>query len=344
MKLLPCLLVLFLFTMPKTASAQNFKTAVDYLNFVSEEQEVISKNMWKYTKAIAHSKSDKNVTNKRKVLIKSIERAILKIERAKGFDGDRYKNQVLDYLNFNRDLLNEDYAKILDMKAVAEQSYDAMEAYMLMRKLADEKMAESQANYEMNFHLFAAKNNIEIIKNESDLGKKMKLSNIVFEHYNELYLVFFKVYVNELYLWEAMERKDVSAIQQNTNALNKAAIEGLKVLDTTNVYKNDTSIVEATRTIFEYYIDESENQIPELVDFYILNESMTAITETLEKTPERKRTKKQIDAYNKKVKEVNKAVKTYNSINDKLNVRRQKTLNGLNMANDTFLSKHIPKD
>ena len=230
MNTIKSLLTLFIFSIAFLGNAQDFKTPIAYLDFVSDEQELISKSMWKYTKAVAHSRSDKNINKKRQVLIKTMERAILKIERANSYEDDGYKNQVLEHLNFNKDLLNEDYAKIIDMKAVAEQSYDAMEAYMLTRKLADQKMAESQANYEKNFYAFAAKHNIEIIESESDLGKKMKKSNEVFDHYNELYLIFFKVYINEVYLWDAMERKDVSAAQQNANALNDAAKEGLSIL------------------------------------------------------------------------------------------------------------------
>lgn len=337
-------LMLLLICFTTIASAQKFKTAVEYLDFVGKEQQTISRNMWKYTKAVAHSKSDRTINSKRKVLVKSVERAILKISKAQGFDGDEYKNQVLDYLNFNKDLLNEDYAKIIDMKAVAEQSYDAMEAYMMMRKLADDKMAESQALYEVNFNKFAAKHNIEVIESETDLGKKMKVSNAVFEDYNKMYLIFFKVYINEIYLLDAIERNDVSAIQQNANALSETAKEGLKILETVESYKNDKSIIEATKKTFEFYIDEADNKVPVLVDFIVQNENMNKITEALEKTPERKRTKKQIDEYNKKVKEINKAVKAYNNTNVDLNQNRQKALNGLNMANENFLSKHIPKD
>ena len=332
------------FSMTLSLFSQNFKAPVEYLDFIGKEQETISKNMWKYTQAVAHSKSDRNIEQKRKTIIKSIERAITKITKAQGFDGDTYKNQVLDYLNFSKDLMNADYAKIVDMKAIAEQSYDAMEAYMLTRKMADKKMVESQSKYEANFNQFAKKHNIEIIEGDSDLSKKMEISNTVFEDYNAMYLIFFKVYINEVYLWEAVERKDVAAIQQNANALNQSAKEGLNIIQAVKNYKDDASVTKATKEAFEFFIDESENNIPAIIDFFVLNENMAKITETIEKTPEKKRTKKQIENYNKKVKEINKAVSNYNKINTKLNTNRQKVLHNLNVANDNFLARHIPKD
>lgn len=325
-------------------AAQQFKKANEYLDFVSEEQEKISKNMWKYTKAVAHSKSDRTVRGKRNVLIKSVERAIAKIKRANGFDGDDYKNKVLKLLNFNLNLLKEDYAKIIDMKAVAEQSYDLMEAYMLAQELADEKMEEAQQQYETDFYAFANKHNIQIIESESDLSKKMQLSNEVFKHYKELYLIYFKVFINEVYLMDALGKSDISAIQQSANALSEASNEGLQTLKTTAAYNNDDSVIKATANAFEFFKDEAENKVPIMTEFLVQSKDLETIKAKLDKIPQRKRTKKQIDGFNKKVKAINKQVKVYNKTTNELNTKRQQVINDLNLANENFLARHIPNE
>ena len=51
-----------------------------------------------------------------------------------------------------------------------------------------------------------------------------------------------------------------------------------------------------------------------------------------------------IDTYNKKVKDINKAVDNYNKVNTKLNKDRQNIINKLNTTNENFLAKHIPND
>ncbi|MBR9915068.1 MAG: hypothetical protein GYB32_09630 [Algicola sp.] len=344
MKTITLKLTVTLFLVVQFSNAQKFNNAAEYLDFIGAEQQTIIKNMWKYTKAIAHSKSDRSINGKRQNLLKSMERAIAKIQKAEGFDGDDYKNKVLEQLIFKKDLLNQDYAKIIDMKAVAEQSYDAMEAYIIAQEMADKKMEESQQEYEKNFYDFAAKHQIDIIESETDLGNKMKLSNEVFTHYNDLYLIYFKVYMNEIYLWEAIEEANVSAIQQNANALSVSANEGLEILETQTAYNNDDSIIKATKNAFEFFIDESENKIPQITEFLILNEDFESIKSNLEQTPEKKRTKEQIDNYNKKVKAINKAVNNYNKTNTELNNERQNMINSLNNTNANFLSKHIPND
>lgn len=324
--------------------SQSFKNASDYLDFVGEEHQNITKNMWKYTKAVAHSKSDRTIDAKRNVLVKSVERAIAKIEKAQGYGGDDFKNHVLTHMRLNESMLKHDYANIIDLKEVAEQSYDYMEAYVLAQELADKKMEEAYKEYDTHFRVFAAKHNINIIENESDLGNKMKISNEVFKHYNKLHLMHFKVSINEVYLLDAFKRNDMSAIQQNANALSETAKEGLKLLNTLDVYKNDKTIVEATKQAFEFYIEEAEVQVPKLIEFLALNETFENIKNTLGKTPQNKRTKEQIDSYNAKVSEINKAVNIYNKVNTDLNNKRQKVVEKLNTVNANFLSKHIPND
>ena len=344
MNFLKPLLTVFILLIAYTTHSQSFKNASEYLDFIATEQESVTKNMWKYTKAIAHSKNDRTINAKRNVLLKTVEKAIAKIENADGYDGEDYKKQVLTYMRLNESLLNQDYAKIIDMKEVAEQSYDAMEAYVLARELADQKMEDAYNEYDTNFRLFAAKHNISIVESETDLGNKMKISNQVFNHYNELYLIYFKVSINEMYLIDALSKNDVGAIQQNANALSQTAKEGLEILKTVELYKNDKSIAEVTKDAFEFFIDEADNQVPQLTEFLILNEDFETIKNTLEKTPERKRTKEQIDTYNKKVKDINKAVDNYNKVNTKLNKDRQNVVNKLNTTNENFLAKHIPND
>lgn len=344
MNFLKPLLTVFILLIAYTTHSQSFKNASEYLDFIATEQESVTKNMWKYTKAIAHSKNDRTINAKRNVLLKTVEKAIAKIENADGYDGENYKNQVLTYMRLNESLLNQDYAKIIDMKEVAEQSYDAMETYVLARELADQKMEDAYNEYDTNFRLFATKHNISIVESETDLGNKMKISNQVFNHYNELYLIYFKVSINEMYLIDALSKNDVGAIQQNANALSQTAKEGLEILKTVELYKNDKSIAEVTKDAFEFFIDEADNQVPQLTEFLILNEDFETIKNALEKTPERKRTKEQIDTYNKKVKDINKAVDNYNKVNTKLNKDRQNVVNKLNTTNENFLAKHIPND
>ena len=339
-KLLPLFVLLFCLQL----SAQKFDNALSYLEFISDEQTTISKTMWRYTQAIAQSKNDKSIESRHNALIKSMDKAIARISTAESFGDSGFKEKVIANLTLNKKLLNHEYAEVLDMKKIAEESYDDMEAYFMAREMANQKMEEAQNEFEIDYYKYAADNNIDIIESETDLSKKIKLSNLVFDHYNEMYLLFFKAQINEIYLNRAIDAQDVNAIQQNADALISAANEGLNKLSSINLYENDASIVKSTEKAFQFFIEEAQNEIPKIVDFLVLSESFEKINAAIEDTPKRKRTKEQIDVYNKKVKEINKGVDRYNKTLAFLNKNRSDILNNLNATNEKFLAKHIPKD
>ena len=83
MNFLKPLLTVFILLIAYTTHSQSFKNASEYLDFIATEQESVTKNMWKYTKAIAHSKNDRTINAKRNVLLKTVEKAIAKIEKNK---------------------------------------------------------------------------------------------------------------------------------------------------------------------------------------------------------------------------------------------------------------------
>ena len=126
MKKIQTLIPAVFFFITAIASSQEFKTPVDYLNAIGKEQNAISKNMWKYTKSVAHSKSARKIDATRTSLIKSIQTAKTKIAGLKnGYNGDiEYRDLVVSYLTNSEYILKEDFGKLIDLQEVSEQSYD----------------------------------------------------------------------------------------------------------------------------------------------------------------------------------------------------------------------------
>lgn len=339
----------FLFLIPllilsSSMNAQKFRRAIDYMDFISRQQVLIVKSSWRYTQAVAHSKNDRTIEKKRTILIRSIDRAIMKISKAEGFEGDtEYKNKVLNNLEINKSLLLNEYSDIIDMQEVADQSYDAMEAYILAQELADKKMAEAQKEYEDNFYAYAKEYDIKISEGQSELGKKMEISNEVFDYHNDLYLIFFKVYFTEGTLLDGISKKDISAIQQNINALKMALKEGTTDIDSKKLYKKDERIAKATKEVFLIYQDEIDTKIPEIIEYLVLEEDLVKLQNALEKTAENSRTQTQKDQYNNKLEQLDVKRETVNKLIEQLFKERSKKLERLDRANSKFLDKHVPK-
>lgn len=326
------------------AQAQTFETPVEYLEFLGKENNIIARKSWRLTHAIAHAKSDRTVSARRKQLVKSVDKAIDKITKAEAYANSPFKGQVLEMLELKKNILTDDIAKVIDMKEIAEQSYDLMEAYVLAREAVEEKQLEAQQQYEKNYYAYAAQNNIKITESESDLGKKMGISSLVFDHYNEMYLIYFKVRINEIYLLESLKNNDVSGIQQNASALKEEALAGIEKLKTTKPYKTDKALILATTKAFQNYVKLADEEITVITDFIVAQEDFNKIKESLDKTPQKKRTKEMVADFNKKVKEINKGVTAYNKANESLINKLNSNIQSLNNVNERYLDKHIPKD
>ena len=324
-------------------NAQEFKTPVDYLNYIGKETNIISRTTWKYTTTVAHTKNARRIDATRKSLVKSIQNATKKIEALKdGYKGDvEYKNQLLAYLSISEKQINEEYDKIIDMQEVAEQSYDYMEAYIMTRDLVNEKI---NAEVDANQKIFANKYNIQIGEDTSELGKKMKISNEVFENHTQLYLIFFKVNFTESVLLKAIEKNDLGAIQQNSNALEQYANEGLEKLKTFKPYKSDMSLVLATKKTLEFSKKEAVELGPSVVSFMMLNQKFQESKKTMDNKPAGSRSKEEIDNFNKLVNEVNKEVGNYNKTINKFNTERTNTINNWNVTGDNFIARYVPID
>jgi hypothetical protein len=332
------------FCLTTFSSAQEFKSPIDYLNYIGKETEIISRTTWKYTTTVAHTKNARRIDATRKSLVKSIQNATKKIEALKdGYKGDvEYKNQLLTYLSISEKQINLEYDKIIDMQEVADQSYDYMEAYIMARDLVNEKINEEVEKLNANQKIFANKYNIQIGEDTSELGKKMKISNEVFENHTQLYLIFFKVNFTESVLMKAIESNDLGAIQQNSNALEQYANEGLEKLKTFKPYKNDMTLVLATKKVLEFSKKEALELGPSVISFMMLNQKFQESKKTMDNKSASSRSKEEIDNFNKLVNEVNKEVGNYNKNINKFNSERANAINNWNSTGDAFIARYVP--
>lgn len=341
------LLLAITFFIGLNLNAQEFKTPIDYLSYIGKEQENISKSMWKYTSAVAHSKSARRIDNTRKQLVKSIQTANKKVSALKdGYKGDvEYRNQVVEFLNISEKNINEEYDKIINMQEVAEQSYDLMEAYIMTRDLVNKKIDAEYEKVSLAQKTFAAKYHVNLLDSTSELAQKMKISNEVFDYHTQLYLIFFKTNMTDMLLSQAIEKKKLGEIQQNGATLVQYANEGLEKLKTIKPYGGkDNTMVLVTKKALEYYKKEGEQMVPKVIDFVMFSEKFDNARKSLESKSEKDRTKEEIENYNAMVKQINKEIDNFNKLYN-ANIQEKNVIIGnWNNTGDNFISSHIPLD
>ncbi|MGQ0738717.1 MAG: LIC11966 family surface protein [Bacteroidota bacterium] len=339
---LALLLVLLTFK-PSFSPAQVFETPVEYMDYIGKANDALSLKYMVYLSSVSHGKSARKVEKRREEVVNSIQETRYNIQGMPPYKGDKsYRDSSVAYLKILNIVFNEDYGKIVNMEEIAEQSYDAMEAYVLAQEKANEKLQEASRRQSEAQKLFASKHNINLLENTSELEAKMKTSSDVLHHYNEVYLAFFKPYKQEAYLLEAVEKRNVNGVEQNLNSLEGFAEEGIEKLKKIKPYSGDPSVMNACRNMLLFYKEEAKKGTA-FSDFLLKQESFEKIKKKFESTPSGKRTQKDIDEFNNAVNDINAAGDNYNKVNNELNKKRGSLLDGWNNAVKKFMDTYIPQ-
>ena len=324
------------------AAAQDYNVPVEYMNEISKQRENISKKFMAYVSASAHGKRAKKVEALRAKLLDEVQEAKMNINGLPSFKGDKsYRDSTVNFLKLYYNVLNEDYSKIINMEEIAEQSYDAMEAYMMAQEMVNKKLEEGNEKMHLATEAFAAKNNITLTKDESELGEKMKQVHEVNKYHTALYLIFFKPYKQEVYLIEAVSKNNITGIEQNKSSLLRYAQEGLEKLKTIKSFEGDNNLLSACKVVLNFYVKEVNEKMNTVSEFYLTKERFETIKKEFEKKSNP--SKAEVDGYNKAVKDINTASDAFNNTNQSLNKERTDVLNDWNKAVNAFFDEHTPR-
>lgn len=326
------------------AHAQTFKSAGEYMSYIGQQHSTIARDVFSYSSAVAHGKSARKVEGKRQAMLGSIREATKKISAMPPFQEDRsLRDSTVAYLKTAFIVVNNEYDKIINMEEVAEQSYDAMEAYLLAQDLADEHMDKAESRVNSTTKEFAAKHKVNLVDGSNDeIHKKLQVASKVNSYHRMVYLVFFKSNKQELYLVNAIEKKNLNEIEQNKTMLSQYLLEGLKKLDTMKSYNNDRSLINATKQTLEFYKNECETKVPVISNFLLKEDNFTKIKKAMDVKRESERTKEDVDSYNAAINEFNGLVQTYNTTTQTLNQERTKVVGNWNKTSNAFLDKYVP--
>ncbi|MCB1305392.1 MAG: hypothetical protein KDK37_13990 [Leptospiraceae bacterium] len=317
--------------------------ALAHMKEVNAPADPIRSNMLTYIQTVAHSKDTAEMEQRRTVLINSVASAIRKIRTIQPYKGDdRYRAATEDLLDKMYAILTEDYGRLVDLKKISEQSYDAMEAYMEARKQANNKLQEARDETAQVEELFAKDYNIRLVENTDELGKKLEKASAAMGHQSKVFLLYFKAYKQEERLIEALDKNDISGIEQNKDALQDFAQEGLEKLASVSPLDGDDSLIQASRQLLEFYKAEA-NKSELFLDLALKKDRLDRAKQSIDSMDPARRTKDQIDSFNKLVNEYNALAQRSNALNSELNNNRKVLIDRWNRTSDLFLSRHVPK-
>jgi hypothetical protein len=322
---------------------QDLSNAASYMSYIGGKEKEVSKKYLNYISAASHGKSLRKVEKLREQVLNSIYETRIAIQGTPPFQGDKTLREAsVAYLMLCYRVFNEDYAKIVNMEEIAEQSYDAMEAYLLAQKIANEKLDEAGAKRNDVGKDFAKKFNVNLVDGSDVLDEKMKKTSKVTDYYNEVYLLFFKCYRQEQYLIEALNKSNVISIEQAKNSLFKYANDGLAKIDTIAAFDSDASLKSACQRALQFYKSEAAEKVPVMTDFILKQENFQKLQKTFNSKSSSQRTQADIEVYNKAVKDINDAGNEYNKINNETNNKRSAMLDNWNDVVKKYWDNHMP--
>jgi len=333
---------MFFLVLSKKTNAQSFDNAGQYMDYIGKQHVDIDKKFLSYNSAVSHGKRARKVENLRTKLIDEVQTAIENVRSMPPYKGDkRYRDSVVSFLKFYNNILNDDYSRIVNMEDIAEQSYDEMSAYLLLKETIDKKVDEANVLLHIEEENFALQNNVHLVQTTNNISDMMEEVGKVNKYYDKVYLVFFKSYKEEENLWDAVKKKDVNAIEQDKNAVLQYSTDGLKVLDTTKAFEGDLSLVNNCRNLLKFYISEMNDKIGTVSDYILKEESFEKLKNDFDNNSNH--SKDDINAYNKSIKDINDAVNNYNNTNNQLYEKRTDLLNNWNNGVNSFMDEHMPK-
>lgn len=335
--------MLLLLTLAGAAVAQDLSNPVSYMSYFNDKIQVVNQTYMNYLSAVSHGKSARKVEKLRVKVVELIFNTRNDVSGTAPFKGDRtLRDAAAAYFKTCYSVFNEDYAKIVNMEEIAEQSFDAMEAYMLAQEKANDKLEEAFKKHGEVYKEFAGKNNVELRESTDALEAKIEQANKVNEYYHPFFLIFFKANKQDAYLTEAINKGDINGIEQNRNALLTYATTGLEKLGELKAFNSDGSVLAACQKVMRFYNEMAETKMEAITAFILAEENFKKIKKEFDVKPASKRTQADVDAYNKAIGVINKASGAYNKNNTEINKQRTEVLNMWENTVKRFMDVHMP--
>jgi hypothetical protein len=334
---------IILSTFLNSFSAKAAESPVEHMRQLSDREALLSTKYMSYMSEVAHGHRARKMEKRRQELIMSIRQAIQESGRLRPYNGDAsLRDAYKKYWSVLLSIFTDDYSKIIDMEEIAERSYDAMEAILLIQEKANETVDAAYKDVATAYKTFADKHDVTLIEGEaSKLTGKLTKTGQVNHYLNQLYLIFFKSSVQETLVLEALAKRDLNAVEQSRNSMLKFSTEGLLKLDTLKAFNGDASVKTACRQALEFHKKEVD-KFSVLSGYLIKLEEFDKTKKAFDAIPTSKRTQADVDAFNKSVKEVNEVVNQSNKLSQELNSSRSKVLDNWEAVRKKFMDHHIP--
>jgi hypothetical protein len=329
-----CIISLFI---SSSVKSQKFTNAKKYLAIIDEQHEKVAKDFLEYSNAVFQRKKADKIASLNKELLAEINKSELAISAMPPFlDDKEFRDSAVLFMKTCFNLLNTEYDKIATKSSDAEKSFDKMKELLTAKVLANGKLKAANVSYHAASMKFADK----YINNKDEFSEKTQQASDVNIYYNKIYLSVFKTYNSEIYLLDAIKKKDGNSVEQNKKIVYQNAEDGLKQLDTLKAFNGDNNLIKNAKLILTFYSGESDVKMGDVSDYFPATKEFQKTRALYDKKPSH--TKNEVKDYKKAVDEFNASLKKFNNTSHNLDRKRKKLFDKWDDASKDFLQKHLP--
>lgn len=314
------------------------------LDQINQQVQLVNQKYLNYMSEMAHGRKVKKAEKKHQEFLQQIDNSKYALVSIPYYKGDRSLHEgIKSYFTLISNLQRENYGKVVNMEEIAEQSYDAMEAYLLFKRKINERMEAAGEERKKTIEAYCAKHDITLQEAPAtEMGNKMKKMDEVIEYQEMIYLIFFKASIHDDQLLDALNGNNVTAVEQIRNALKKYSEEGLQRLDTVKSFRGgDVTLKTTCKKALEFFSREAD-MMEAFTDFAMKEEAFKTLKKNFERNPKAQNDKAEIDKYNAAVADINKASQKLNQVNEQLNKQRSEVYKNFNDAVKRFYDSHMP--
>lgn len=233
---------------------------VEYSNYIVTEQEKIGAEFIDFSNLLLSSNDYKTNEAKRQEVIREVELGLRRLRNMAPFkDGGKLRNESVAVFEAYRDLHLNEYAKITLLVSNKESSLGALEEYFQMQVRAEKKMMEYAVRLKNAQKNFAEAYRLTLIHNPmQDQFDRILECNV---YTREVFLAYIGVAkLNEAW-WDAMDKNDFAAMEENRKAIinaSKTASPGAL-----GGFHGDFSFRDVAKERVDYFAQLAENQYGE---------------------------------------------------------------------------------
>lgn len=324
--------------------AQNRQKALKYYEKLINPTSEAKRSTWLFLKEITQGKTIQETEELRITTIKALSDARDVAAKNKAYYGDEsLKSTLLAYFDSCIYILGNDFVILKKNESSADQSFKSMESFVLGKekayntiKQSTEKLIKKQRSFSKQYKIGPAPSAGDKTFNSIEKNSKPM------KYYNQIYLVFFKVYKQEMIAWASLKKDDDATFRKHTATLGVYVNEGLKELEKIKPFNDDdNSLLTATKELFLYYKSEADKSFPKMFGFIPKKQAYISAKKAIETIPEEKQTNADINTYNSAANTYNKAVRSYNNLSGTCKKQRKHNLNLWHLRVNNFFEFHL---